>query len=94
MFVRDADNIFFFQTEITCATFDELRLSVSFSRLKEVCSCTINKCSCRNECAKSMISNKFPFSIGCILEPRLNQLKQNRTISYLFLIYICLQRRL
>lgn len=52
----------------TCATFDEFRFNVSFNRLNEDCSCAMNKCSCRKECAKSIISNKLPLLIGCILE--------------------------
>lgn len=50
----------------TCATLDELRLNVSFSRLNAACSFAMNRCSCRNECAKSMISNKLPLLIDCI----------------------------
>lgn len=50
----------------TCATFDEFRDNVSLRRLNEACSFAINKCSCRSECAKSMISSKFPLLMDCI----------------------------
>lgn len=55
-----------FNITITCATLDELRLNVSFNRLNEACSLAMNRCSCRNECAKSIISSKFPLLIDCI----------------------------
>lgn len=60
--VNDVEN------SITCATLDEFRLNVSFKRLNDACSLAINRCSWRNECAKSIISNKLPLSlIGCMI---------------------------